>query len=122
MLVDAPAGAGDVAALEQARQRVGAGDEDLGVAFEHVEEAVLLRHDGADESEHPVPPGESVDAHNDERGARIEHLFARAKRQNYYAELGLLDRVGGLGRPKTSARSRSPRSGQSSAWRVTSSG
>ena len=43
---------------EHRRHRVGAGDEDLGVALEHVEEAVLLRHDRANDVQHPIPPGE----------------------------------------------------------------
>ena len=43
---DLPAGFGDrLLAREHLLHRVGAGDEDLRVALEHVEEAVLPRHD-----------------------------------------------------------------------------
>ena len=41
-----------VAALEQRPERVRAGDEGLGVAFEQVEEAVLLRHQRLEPAEH----------------------------------------------------------------------
>src|SRR3954462_10420474 len=74
------------------------------MALEHVEETVFLRHDCTNETQHPVPPGESVDAHNSEGRARIECLFAPAKRQNYYAQLRLLDSLRGLGLGKPSQR------------------
>ena len=101
--------------------RVGAGDEDLRVALEHVEETVLFRHDRANNRSILYPQENRLTPMTTKEARGLEASLPPVKDIIITLSSGSSTAsAASAGENQRSARS--PRSGQASAWRVTSSG